>query len=516
MESGILIKMTKTAVVYDKWLSTLGGGEVVACGIAKVLLDNGYQVTFISGEEVALQKIKERLDIDLRGATFETLWNDQAKLNQITSDKDVFVNTSYSDFLIGKAKKNYYYAFFPGKPNGIIDQILVPLFELLCKPMEFLILPATTDHERGEYLLKAQTKIAFYLLKKMRKYHLQFYIHWKNFNKTNLRSIKTNIEGVKIIDHTYKVDHQKNTIFYDWYLRANNETIYVDIVNAASSEIQLKKPVLLRCKLLQYFAKNKLMEKIYARARAGFFPFIIRKINQYDRVFTCAQYPADWIKRYWNKESVVLYPPIEMLFQKYDLSKYKKRNWIVSVGRFFTSGHGKKQEIMVEAFKKFYDQGHHDWELHLAGGLNNEPTSQDFMKKLKQAAQDYPIFFHCNCSRQEIEDLYLQAKIYWHAAGYGENKEKDPIKFEHFGIAPIEAMSAGCVPVLYNGGGLPETLKVAGLNDEHLFNSIEELANRTMSLLEKDVKIEATTLKKLQETFSADHFEKTVKKELDL
>jgi len=29
---------------------------------------------------------------------------------------------------------------------------------------------------------------------------------------------------------------------------------------------------------------------------------------------------------------------------------------------------------------------------------------------------------------------------------------------EHFGITPVEAMAAGCVPIVYRGGGLTETV----------------------------------------------------------
>jgi hypothetical protein len=38
----------KTAVIYDKWLSGLGGGEVVACTMARMLKDEGWKVIFIT------------------------------------------------------------------------------------------------------------------------------------------------------------------------------------------------------------------------------------------------------------------------------------------------------------------------------------------------------------------------------------------------------------------------------------------------------------------------------------
>jgi glycosyltransferase involved in cell wall biosynthesis len=170
-----------------------------------------------------------------------------------------------------------------------------------------------------------------------------------------------------------------------------------------------------------------------------------------------------------------------MLYKKYDVDSYKKNNWICSVGRFFTLGHGKKQEILIEAFKKLYDKNQGSaWQLHLVGGLGDEPTSIDFFKYLKEKSKNYPIFFHINVSGKEVEEIYLRSKIYWHATGFGEDENYQPIRFEHFGISPIEAMSAKCIPVLFRGGGLPEIIKTAGLDpDKNMFSSITELVENT-------------------------------------
>ena len=131
------------------------------------------------------------------------------------------------------------------------------------------------------------------------------------------------------------------------------------------------------------------------------------------------------------------------------------------------------------------DNGLKNWELHLAGGLGNEPGSAEFVHKILKLASKYPIYFHFNQSRKFIENLYQSSKIYWHAAGFKENENKNPIKFEHFGIAPIEAMSAGYVPVVYNGGGLPDSINIIGLDpNKHLFNSIDELVTNTQNLIQ--------------------------------
>jgi glycosyltransferase involved in cell wall biosynthesis len=55
-------------------------------------------------------------------------------------------------------------------------------------------------------------------------------------------------------------------------------------------------------------------------------------------------------------------------------------------------------------------------------------------------------------------EWYKKSKIYWHAAGYGIDQWQQPEKVEHFGITTVEAMAAGCVPIVINKGGQKEIL----------------------------------------------------------
>ncbi len=92
-----------------------------------------------------------------------------------------------------------------------------------------------------------------------------------------------------------------------------------------------------------------------------------------------------------------------------------------------------------------------------------------------------------NLERSRLRQLYAQAKIFWHAAGYGECEERPELS-EHFGMATVEAMSAGCIPVVINKGGQPEIVEhgVSGF----LWNSLEELKEYT-GLLMRDEQLRA-------------------------
>jgi glycosyltransferase involved in cell wall biosynthesis len=513
--------MKKTAVVYDKWLSTLGGGEVVACNFAKALIDNGYKTTFACGKNVDVDTIKSKLGIDLSKAEFVEIWNDEVKLDKLTKDKSIFINASFMDYACGSAKKNFYYTSFPTEPfsslKGLISsRFLYPFISRYIKPIEFITEPKLVKSENGHlmYLIGKKLSIAFSLLKPNKIYSLKFYIFIPTFSKTELESFEWNTKDAEILDKKITINHFCNVVEFNIKIKALYPTIYFETKtkNFESSETYLIDPNISYLSLINKVIKP-FSQKLNSHLRAGLFINPRLRMKKYDTVFANSEYTKFWIKKYWHKEAQVLYPPVDLIFKKNKINFENKKNYICSVGRFFTKGHGKKQEIMIEAFKQLCNQGLKNWELHLAGGIGSEPSSIEYIEKIKEISAGYPIIFHFNVNRQEIIDLYCQSKIYWHAAGFGENKKKNPIKFEHFGITPIEAISAGCIPILYDGGGLPETTKIIGLDTEqHLFNSIDKLNINTKKIIDQKITLDFKNIFKIIDNkFSQQAFVKNFK-----
>ena len=93
-----------------------------------------------------------------------------------------------------------------------------------------------------------------------------------------------------------------------------------------------------------------------------------------------------------------------------------------------------------------------------------------------------------NIERIKLKALYEQAKLFWHATGYGHDDRAHPELQEHFGIATVEAMAAGCVPVVISRGGLPEIVQ-HGVNG-FLWNTLDELKDYTL-LLVRDEQLRA-------------------------
>lgn len=157
-----------------------------------------------------------------------------------------------------------------------------------------------------------------------------------------------------------------------------------------------------------------------------------------------------------------------------------KENIILTVGRFFLYPHSKKHEIMLQFFIKNYKKYFTGWKLIIAGGLT-EAGGQDLINKLEDQSKEFPVNIIVNPSFDELQVLYQKAKIYWHAAGFGEDLEKFPERAEHFGITTVEAMTYGTVPVVFNGGGQKEIISAG--EDGFLWDNEKDLIGKTYNLI---------------------------------
>lgn len=102
-------------------------------------------------------------------------------------------------------------------------------------------------------------------------------------------------------------------------------------------------------------------------------------------------------------------------------------------------------------------------------------------EKLVAQAAGLPVQFHVNASQETIAALYANSSVYWHAAGVGVDELQEPHRCEHFGISVVEAMSAGCVPLVFRLGGPAATVQhqVSG----YVYGSQDELVDWTAQVL---------------------------------
>ena len=99
-------------------------------------------------------------------------------------------------------------------------------------------------------------------------------------------------------------------------------------------------------------------------------------------------------------------------------------------------------------------------------GRRRRPADREYTLACKRAAVGHRVQVHINAPGALVEELLGEASIYWHAAGFGEDPRRHPDRFEHFGIALVEAMAAGAAPVVYGAAGPAEIVR-DGVDGDH-------------------------------------------------
>lgn len=205
------------------------------------------------------------------------------------------------------------------------------------------------------------------------------------------------------------------------------------------------------------------------------------KLSRFNSVVCNSYFTKKYIDQAYGINSKVLYPPV-------DVNKFspgEKENIILSVGRFFSPSHPKKQGILIDVFKQM---DLNNWQLVLIGGGNGGKFKGKNVKVLN------------NCDFKILKNYYSKARIFWHATGYGENLEKYPEKAEHFGMTTVEAMAAGCVPVVFAGGGQKEIVSEG--ESGYFWQTTDELSKKTIKIIsnqksQKEIAVNAIARSKL-------------------
>jgi glycosyltransferase involved in cell wall biosynthesis len=200
-------------------------------------------------------------------------------------------------------------------------------------------------------------------------------------------------------------------------------------------------------------------------------------LESYQGVCAISRYAQTWIDRYWGVPSLLLPPPAPVEA----LAPGDKKRQILSVGRFFWGSHNKKHREMIQVFKTLRGQGHlAGWELHLAGTVTPGAAHAAYLAEVRAAAAGAPVYIHTDIAFEGLRRLYGESQIYWHACGYEEDEERAPEKFEHFGITTVEAMAAGCIPIVIARGGQREIVR-HGV-DGFLWENLDELRRFTLQV----------------------------------
>ncbi|MBU0952215.1 MAG: glycosyltransferase [Elusimicrobia bacterium] len=205
----------------------------------------------------------------------------------------------------------------------------------------------------------------------------------------------------------------------------------------------------------QYFGNSKLYVKIAMKIlRPVLQWWDVNSSKRVDNFVAISQYIQERIKRHYNRDSIVIYPPVNTEF--YTLSdKLEKKDYYLVVSAFAPY---KRIDLAIETFNKI------GLPLKIIGSGQEE-------KKLKKMANKNIEFLDWK-NDDELKYYYQNCKALIFP---GE---------EDFGIVPVEAQSCGTPVIAYSRGGAIETI-VDGKTGVFFENQTVESLTRAIHKLGK-------------------------------
>jgi alpha-1,2-mannosyltransferase len=173
---------------------------------------------------------------------------------------------------------------------------------------------------------------------------------------------------------------------------------------------------------IQWRIYNYLVKQLAGKFRPG-------------RIFANSTWTANQVYKAYGIIADVLYPPVDVEYFSEVSYSGEREDIIVTVSRFTPEKELSKLLVLANELK--------DYRFIIAGTTG--PGSERVLEELRAEKESRGLVnveFKPNISRRELRELYSRAKFYLH-----------PEFPEHFGIAVVEAMLAGLVPIVYRDGG---------------------------------------------------------------
>lgn len=219
-------------------------------------------------------------------------------------------------------------------------------------------------------------------------------------------------------------------------------------------------------------------------------PFVLfgREIQDYKNklVLANSNFTANITRKFMAADVKVLYPPVPRTFFD-DLTESpasaSRENVVVTVSRFGVNKGLEKIPYIATLLGE-------DTKFVIIGLLQSSRVYEAVKQQIKRLDVSDRVLLLPNASRSEIKEVLKKAKIYLHTR-IGE----------HFGISIVEAMAAGCVPIVPNSGGMGEFVP-----QEYRYQTIPEAAEKIRKGLADWTFTEAKVMRSIAEQFREENF----------
>lgn len=453
--------------VYDEHWETFGGGEKLAASYAKALRGFG-DVELIGHSPVDLPMLEERLNVDLDSVRVAVVGRGAEAVSAASADYDLFVNCSYLSKVTNRAPASMYVVQFPERPpdgGSSSGRFLLEHRDLFLRRCDIEFGPGFYPAEAEDsFTYRWTTGDGFLGIRNQCDVAmpLQVTVNAAHCPPGVSRQVTATLDGAVT---THSLADRPVALHF-----AIEPHAVVDLRIQSDQWSVPSDPRVFGVQVVDVRGGSMINDEIrdiasHAYHLASVYGFV----DTYRVVTSISAFTARAVKEYWQRDSVVIAPAVR------PRRIGTKQPTIISVGRFFSGGHSKKQIELVEGFRRLRSRGRGgSWTLQLIGGSS---VANPYLDQVAIAAEGQPVEIQTNSAGTVLEEALSHATIYWHGAGVGEDLAIAPVAFEHFGISVVEAMSAGCIPVV-NGIGGPAEIVEDGRSGLHYFD-IDELVRQT-------------------------------------
>jgi glycosyltransferase involved in cell wall biosynthesis len=246
-----------------------------------------------------------------------------------------------------------------------------------------------------------------------------------------------------------------------------------------------KKPYLAYFNGLTEYKMNKLslnytgFKKFYWYPYSKIFSWLKRRTNVI--LISNSQFMYEMIKQKLGSSSKMIYPPVDL--KKFLNCTLTKMDKIVTIGRYSQE---KNLEFLFTAISKI------PFQYDFIGNSND--SKLEIYNKFEKYTSKFPnIKLHKNIEQEKIKDILAESKIYFHSS------------IETFGISVIEAISAGCIPIVPDNSAHKETVPFEELRYKE--DNMEQATDKIISAINGKYDHYLLELKNHIKKFEKDRFQ---------
>lgn len=182
-------------------------------------------------------------------------------------------------------------------------------------------------------------------------------------------------------------------------------------------------------------------------------------------LLSVSKFTQERIRKYWGRDSTVVYPPVDCdLFSQAD-GDYPRRNGVMTLARFTPE---KNYMTVLDLAERMPDV-----RFRLVGTAR-VPSARIHLEKLKREVQRRGLSnveFYPNLDVGRLLNIMAESKVLVHA-----------MRNEDLGLAPAEATCAGVLPAVIDSGGLREVVP----RPDHRWRDLDEAEKVVRRLLDLD------------------------------